>query len=115
MMLFRLHDNPTDEDPITATLLADIARRAREQAQAATAGREARFRRLAAQYAHLGTAADELLAHALHDIDATPAYFGAVARHGLEQTLKPPDETTTPEIIEGSAQPVKKKEKGEHE
>lgn len=92
---------PEDESGPEQIVLDTLAQRIKDQSKRALIGQDERLREVAAEYAHLGGVADELLALALHDLAVLPDYFGQVARFGFERALgleKPPQE---PERVEG--------------
>lgn len=103
---------PDDEERDIGTALIDrLAAHVKRQAQQVLPGREQRFRSIAANYAHLGAVADELLGHALRDVEQTPDYFAAVTRFGLTQAIQDDEPSEEqPTIIEGK---VVKKEPAE--
>lgn len=84
----------------------DFAQQVKHQATTAAQGREARFRRLAAEFAHLGAVADELLTLALRDVEVTPDYFEKVTRFGLTRALGLDKKTEPPNVIQGTSMPV---------
>lgn len=102
-------DTPQGDEKrdIDTTLIEQLAVHVKRQAQQVLPGREKRFRDIAAEFVHLGAVADELLGHALRDVEHTPDYFAAVTRLGLTQALQDDLPASQPTIIEGKV--VKKK------
>ena len=103
------HSQPDETDDLRAALVDSLTQGVKHEAQQALRGRARRLQQVAAEFAHLGTVADELLALALQDVERTPDYFAALTRQGLKEAL-PDQNTAPPDIIEGTA---KKKVAGE--
>ena len=100
MLFFPNWRSPQEEPTPEERLIDEAASQARARAHHAVEGRAERFEQLAAEFAHLGPVADELLAAALQDVAITPAYFEAVTRLGLHPPAPPPQ--SEPTIIIGT-------------
>lgn len=105
-------EQPEDENGLEQIVLDTLAQRIRDRSKQALIGQEDRLRSVAAEYAHLGGIADELLAYALHDLEVLPGYFGQVARLGFEKSLGLEKQPEEPEVVEGK---VIEKETAEEE
>lgn len=101
MLFFPYWQSPQEEPTPEERLIDEAASRVRARAHHAVEGRAERFQQLAAEFAHLGSVADELLNAALQDVALTPAYFEAVTRLGM-QPPEPPKPTHEPTVIIGT-------------
>lgn len=100
---------------LNALIIESLSQQVKRDAHRALSGRANRLQDIAAEFAHLGAVANELLSLALQDVERTPDYFAALTRTGLTEALQEKREEQPPDVIEGTATRVGGGERAHHE